>query len=107
MLQDFLFEGKSSKNLTIRHVPALLINSCGTASEAAQVREANGWVNVNVHFYIPPFFSHWVIREGKQGGFSKCLLSLRQFSRMSRLNRRIHGSALEHMKQMNNLVIGC
>lgn len=52
IIQHFLFESKYSKNLTIRHVPALLTNKCSIARGVAQVREDNGWVNVNVYFDI-------------------------------------------------------
>lgn len=50
--QHFLFESKYSKNVTIRHVPAFLTNKCSISRGVAQVREDNGWVNVNVYFDI-------------------------------------------------------
>lgn len=92
--------------MTISYTPVLLTHPNSLAGDVAWVREANRWVNVNIYFYNPSFFSPSVIQGGKQSGFSKCLLSLRQFSSVSRLSTRIHSSALEQMKQMNNLVIG-
>lgn len=104
--QNFLFERKYSKMLYYKAC-SCSSNNCSIARGVAQVRDANGWVSIkNVYFYILSFFSHWVVWGGKQGGFTKCFLILHHFSSMSRLNRSIHGSGLEHMKQMNNLVVG-